>query len=57
VVLRGRVEWIFIFIVVAILYFGVKKFPVIARSFQKATAKFEELELEQNTNLNRLLYS
>lgn len=50
----GGVEWIFIIIVVAVLFFGVKKIPEIARSFGMASAEFEKAKIKAKHELEQV---
>jgi sec-independent protein translocase protein TatA len=48
-------EWIIIIgIVAAVLFFGVKKIPELAKSFGKATAEFEKARIEAKRELQQL---
>ena len=43
--------WIFVIIIVAVLIFGVKKIPELARTFGKAKGEFEKGRLESEKEL------
>jgi len=45
-------EWIFVIIVVAVLIFGAKKIPELARTFGKAKGEFEKGKIEGEKELN-----
>lgn len=47
-------EWIFIIVIIAVLFFGVKKIPELARSFGKASAEFEKARIEAKRELQQL---
>ena len=44
-------EWILIIVVIAIIIFGVKKVPELARSFGKATSEYEKAKIEAKNEL------
>ncbi|MGQ0638880.1 MAG: Sec-independent protein translocase subunit TatA/TatB [Nitrososphaerota archaeon] len=44
-------EWIFIIIVIAVLIFGAKKIPELARTFGKAKGEFEKGKIEADKEL------
>lgn len=44
-------EWIFVIIVVAVLIFGAKKIPELARTFGKAKGEFEKGKIEGEKEL------
>jgi sec-independent protein translocase protein TatA len=46
-------EWIVIIVVIAIVIFGAKKIPDIARSFGRATTEYEKAKIEAKNELNR----
>jgi len=47
-------EWIIIIIVIAVVIFGAKKVPEIARSFGRATTEYEKAKIEAKKELNRI---
>jgi sec-independent protein translocase protein TatA len=47
-------EWIVIIVVIAIVIFGAKKIPDIARSFGRATTEYEKAKIEAKNELNRI---
>jgi len=49
--LPGGMEWIFIIIVIAVLIFGAKKIPELARTFGKAKGEFEKGKIEADKEL------
>lgn len=44
-------EWIFVIIVVAVLIFGAKKIPELAKTFGKAKGEFEKGKIEAEKEL------
>ena len=48
------IEWIIIIVVFVMVFFGVKKLPQLARSFEKASAEFQKSKIEANSELERL---
>ena len=44
-------EWIFIIIVIAVLIFGAKKIPELARTFGKAKGEYEKGKIEADKEL------
>jgi sec-independent protein translocase protein TatA len=50
----GGVEWLFIFIVVLVLFFGVKKIPEIAKSFGRATTEYEKARIQARHELEQV---
>ena len=49
--LPGGMEWIFIIVVVAVLIFGAKKIPELARTFGKAKGEYEKGKIEADKEL------
>ena len=49
--LPGGMEWIFIIIVIAVLIFGAKKIPDLARTFGKAKGEYEKGKIEADKEL------
>src|SRR6266487_2578087 len=47
-------EWIIIIVVIAVVIFGAKKIPDIARSFGRATTEYEKAKIEAKNELNRI---
>ena len=47
-------EWIIIIIVIAVVIFGAKKVPEIARSFGRATTEYEKAKIEAKKELQRV---
>lgn len=47
-------EWIIIIIIVAVVIFGAKKVPELARSFGRATTEFEKAKIEAKKELQRV---
>jgi len=49
--LPGGMEWIFIIVIVAVLIFGAKKIPELARTFGKAKGEYEKGKIEADKEL------
>ena len=49
--LPGGMEWIFIIIVIAVLIFGAKKIPELARTFGKAKGEYEKGKIQADKEL------
>ncbi|MEK6877765.1 MAG: twin-arginine translocase TatA/TatE family subunit [Thermoproteota archaeon] len=49
--LPGSTEWIWIIIAIAVLIFGAKKIPELARTFGKAKGEFEKGKIEADKEL------
>ena len=49
--LPGGMEWIFIIVIIAVLIFGAKKIPELARTFGKAKGEYEKGKLEADKEL------
>ncbi|MEK6834035.1 MAG: twin-arginine translocase TatA/TatE family subunit [Thermoproteota archaeon] len=49
--LPGGTEWIWIIIAIAVLIFGAKKIPELARTFGKAKGEFEKGKIEADKEL------
>lgn len=47
-------EWVFLAVIVAVLFFGVKKVPELARSFGKARGEFDKARIESQKEVDRL---
>ncbi|MGB7955184.1 MAG: twin-arginine translocase TatA/TatE family subunit [Candidatus Nitrosopolaris sp.] len=47
-------EWIIIIVIIAVVIFGAKKVPDIARSFGRATTEFEKAKIEAKKELQRV---
>ena len=47
-------EWIIIIVVIAVVIFGAKKVPEIARSFGRATSEYEKAKFEAKKELQRV---
>jgi sec-independent protein translocase protein TatA len=47
-------EWIIIIVIIAVVIFGAKKIPDIARSFGRATTEYEKAKIEAKNELNRI---
>jgi sec-independent protein translocase protein TatA len=47
-------EWVLIIIVIAVLFFGVKKIPELARSFGRAKTEYEKSRIEARKELQKL---
>ena len=47
----GGTEWIWIIIAIAVLIFGAKKIPELARTFGKAKGEFEKGKIEADKEL------
>ena len=47
-------EWIIILVVIAVVIFGAKKVPELARSFGKATTEYEKAKIEAKKELQRV---
>jgi len=46
-------EWIFVIVIIAILIFGAKKIPELARTFGKAKGEFEKGKIEGEKDLKK----
>ncbi|MEM2759509.1 MAG: twin-arginine translocase TatA/TatE family subunit [Nitrososphaerales archaeon] len=44
-------EWIFILVAIAVIFFGAKKIPELARSMGKATAEYERARIDAEREL------
>ncbi len=47
-------EWIIIIAVIAVVIFGAKKIPELARSFGRATTEYEKAKYEAKNELQRI---
>src|SRR6266568_7706139 len=47
-------EWIIIILVIAVVIFGAKKVPEIARAFGRATTEYEKAKIEAKKELQRV---
>jgi sec-independent protein translocase protein TatA len=47
-------EWIIIIVIIAVVIFGAKRVPEIARSFGKATTEFEKAKIEAKKELQKV---
>ena len=47
-------EWIIIIAIIAVVIFGAKKIPELARSFGRASTEYEKAKLEANKELQRI---
>ena len=47
-------EWVFLAVIVAVLFFGVKKVPELARSFGKAKGEYDKARIESQKELGRI---
>jgi sec-independent protein translocase protein TatA len=47
-------EWIIIIVIIAVVIFGAKKVPELARSFGRATTEFEKAKIEAKKELQRV---
>ncbi|SRR6266705_3105361 len=47
-------EWIIIIVVIAVVIFGAKKVPEIARAFGRATTEYEKAKIEAKKELQRV---
>src|SRR3989441_12728538 len=47
-------EWIIIILVIAVVIFGAKKVPEIARAFGRATTEYEKAKIESKKELQRV---
>ena len=47
-------EWIWIIVIVAVLLFGVKKIPELAKTFGKAKGEYEKGRIEGDKELEEL---
>src|SRR2546425_1213526 len=52
-ILNGT-EWIIIIVIIAVVIFGAKKVPDIARSFGRATTEYEKAKIEAKNELRRI---
>lgn len=46
-------EWIFVIVIIAVLIFGAKKIPELARTFGKAKGEFEKGKIEGEKELKK----
>jgi len=46
-------EWIFIIVVIAVLLFGAKKIPQLAKTFGKAKGEYEKGRIEGDKELKK----
>jgi len=47
-------EWIIIIAIIAVVIFGAKKIPELARSFGKASTEYEKAKIEAKKELQRI---
>ena len=47
-------EWIIIIVIIAVVIFGAKKVPELARSFGRATTEYERAKIEAKRELQRV---
>jgi sec-independent protein translocase protein TatA len=47
-------EWIIIIVIIAVVIFGAKRVPELARSFGRATTEFEKAKIEAKKELQRV---
>jgi sec-independent protein translocase protein TatA len=47
-------EWIIIIVIIAVVIFGAKKVPELARSFGRATTEFEKAKIDAKKELQRV---
>src|SRR5712691_12319218 len=47
-------EWIIIIVIIAVVIFGAKRIPELARSFGRATTEFEKAKIEAKKELQRV---
>jgi sec-independent protein translocase protein TatA len=47
-------EWIIIIVIIAVVIFGAKKIPELARSFGRATTEYEKAKIEAKKELQRV---
>jgi sec-independent protein translocase protein TatA len=47
-------EWIIIIAIIAVIIFGAKKIPELARSFGRASTEYEKAKLEANKELQKI---
>ena len=47
-------EWIIIIVIIAVVIFGAKKVPELARSFGRATTEYEKAKIEAKKELQRV---
>jgi len=47
----GGMEWVFIAIIIAVLLFGAKKIPELAKTFGKAKGEYEKGKIEGDKEL------
>jgi sec-independent protein translocase protein TatA len=52
--LVNAAEWIIIIVIIAVVIFGAKKVPELARSFGRATTEFEKAKIEAKKELQRV---
>jgi sec-independent protein translocase protein TatA len=50
----GGTEWIFIIIIAAVLIFGAKKIPDLARGFGRATTEYQKARADAQTELDKI---
>ena len=47
-------EWIIIIVIIAVVIFGAKRVPELARSFGRATTEYEKAKIEAKKELQRV---
>ena len=50
----GGFEFIFIIVIIVVIIFGANKIPELARSFGKATSKFEKARIQAKMEVEKL---
>jgi sec-independent protein translocase protein TatA len=53
-VMPAGIEWVFLAAAVAIVFFGVKKVPELARSFGKAKGEYEKARIEGQKEIDKI---
>lgn len=52
--IQSGMEWVFLAVVIAVLFFGVKKLPEPARSFGRAKGEYDRTKMESQRELDGL---
>ena len=53
-IMPAGLEWVFLIAAVAIVFFGVKKVPELARSFGKAKGEYEKARIEGQKEIDKI---
>ena len=46
-------EWIFVIVAIAVIFFGAKKIPELARSMGKATSEYEKARIDAEKEITQ----